>query len=148
VQLKLVKQAIANAVAAAEIPELDCFPFVPAEPPIPSFYVGEVTLDPNQSFAPTPGGHDEADIVCRVLSSAADDADGQARLDDYLSRSGPYSIRAVLNAARGLPGQLALGGTCDDFVITRIDGYRMIPTSNQGAAYGAQITVRVIGSPS
>jgi hypothetical protein len=148
VQIKLVKKAISDAVAVLEIPDLDCFPFVPAEPPIPSFYVGEVTLDPNQSFGPGPGGHDEADIVCRVLVSAAEDADGQGRLDDYLSRSGPYSIRAALNTARGLPGQLALGGTCDDFVITRIDGYRMIPTSNQGLAFGAQITVRVIGSPS
>lgn len=146
-QIKDVKKALSDAVKIAEIPDLDCFPFVPNEPPIPCFYVGEVTLDPNQTFGPGPGGHDEAEVMCTVAASASDEADGQGRLDDYLSRSGPFSVRAALNTARGLPGQLALSGTCDDFVITKIDGYRMITTPNQATFYGARITVRVIGSP-
>lgn len=141
-QIATVKAAIRDAVIAAEIPELDCYSYVPDNPSVPCFYPGEVTIDPNQTF----GGSDSAEITCRVLVSAGDDADGQALLDQYLSRSGPYSIRAALNAARGAPGELALGGAADDFVITKIDGYRMIPTPNQELLYGAQITVRVIGS--
>lgn len=141
-QIATVKAALRDAVLVAEIPELDCFAFVPDDPPFPCFYAGEVTIEPNQSF----GGYDQAEIVCRVLVSASDDADGQARLDQYLSRSGQYSIRAALLAARGAPGELALGGAADDLLIVRIDGYRMIPTPNQELAYGAQITVRVIGS--
>jgi hypothetical protein len=137
-----IKAALRDAVTAAEIEGLDAFAFVPDEPVVPCFYPGEVTIEPNQSF----GGYDQADIVCRVLVSASDDADGQALLDEFLSRSGPKSIRAALNTARGAPGQLALGGLADDLIITRVDGYRMIPTANQSALYGAQITVRVIGS--
>jgi len=145
---EVVKRELANAVTVAEIPDLDAYPYVPDAPHPPCFYPGEVTIDPNQSFAPTPGGHDEAEIVCRLLVDGGDDADGQAALDRYLSRSGPYSVRAALYVARGAPGQAALNGACDDFVITRIDGYRKIPGPGEGLFYGAQITIRLIGSPS
>lgn len=145
-QVATVKQELANAVKAAGIPNLDCYSFAPAEPHIPCFYAGEVTIAPNQSFGPRPGGHDEAEITCTVYTSAADDADGQALLDAYLSDSGTYSIRAAILVARGLPGQLALNGAADDLAIVRIDGYRMIAGPNQDMYYGAKITVRVIGS--
>jgi hypothetical protein len=143
-QIARVKAAIRDAVIAAEIPNLDCFSFVPDDPPFPCFYAGEVTIEPNTTFGT---GSDQADIMCRVLVGAADDADGQALLDQYLSRAGAYSIRAALLAARGAPGDFALGGAADDFLIVRIDGYRMIPSPNQELLYGAQILVRVIGSP-
>jgi hypothetical protein len=143
VQIALVKSALRDAVIAAEIPGLDVYAYVPDAPSVPCFYPGEVTLDPLQTFGP---GSDNADIICRVLVSAADDADGQALLDQYLSRSGTHSIRAAISAARGAPGELALGGAADDLVITKIDGYRLIATPNQELFYGAQITVRVIGS--
>jgi hypothetical protein len=144
----VVKQELANAVTVANLPDLDAYPFTPSEPHPPCFYAGEVVIDPNKSFGPTPGGHDEADIICRLLVGAADDADGQKALDRYISRSGPYSIRVALLAARGAPGAFALNGAADDFAITRIDGYRMIPGPNGVAYFGAQITIRVIGSNS
>lgn len=140
-QIALVKAALRDAIIAAEIPGLNAFSFVPDDPPAPCFYAGEVTLNPNQTF----GGSDQADIVCRVLVEGADDADGQAALDQYLSRSGPYSVRAALIAARGEPGEPALGGAADDLIITSIDGYRLISTANGAQMYGAQITVRVLG---
>ncbi|WIM97838.1 hypothetical protein ACTOB_001392 [Actinoplanes oblitus] len=147
-QLAQVKAALRDAVAAAEIPGLQCTAYVPAEPHPPAFYPGEVVFAPNNSFGPGPGGYDTVDITCRVLTSNAEDADGQALLDTLLSRSGPYSIRQALLAARGAPGQPALGGLADDLMIVRIDGYREIPGPNEASYYGAQITVRVVGSGS
>lgn len=140
--LSLVKAELAAAVAAAEIPNLDTYSFVPDRPSIPCFYAGEVAIEPNNTF----GGSDVAEVTCRVLVSHADDADGQLLLDKYLSRSGDHSIRAALFAARGEPGELALNGAADDVVVVRIDGYRVFADSENNAFYGADITVRVIGS--
>jgi hypothetical protein len=140
--VSLVKAELAAAVAGAGIPNLDCYAYAPASPSVPCFYAGEVTIEPNNTF----GGSDVAEVTCRVLVSTADDADGQLLLDRYLSRSGTYSIRAALLTARGAPGQLALNGQADDLSIVRIDGYRMLVDSDNGSYYGADITVRVIGS--
>jgi hypothetical protein len=140
--VSLVKAELAAAVAALNIPNLDCYAFVPAKPSVPCFYTGEVLIEPNNTFR----GSDVADVTCRVLTSTADDADGQLLLDRYLSRSGTYSIRAALLAARGAPGQLALNGRADDLSIVRIDGYRMLVDPENGSYYGADLTVRVIGS--
>lgn len=136
-----VKAALADAVRGIE--GLDCYGFSPAAPSIPAFTVGAVVVDPNVTF----GGCDISDFTCTVLASAADDKDGQDLLDAYLSRSGSKSIRAALLAARGEPGEAALDGAADDLVISRIDGYRMVTYAPDGGTYyGADITVRVIGS--
>lgn len=145
-QYDVVKAALRDAVDAANIPELDAYAHCPDEPHPPCFYPAEVVIDPNGSFGPTAGGFDTADITCRILASGGDDADGQRRLDRLLSRTGTYSIRAALLAARGAPGAEAIPGQADDFWITRIDGYRMVPGSNETSWYGANVTVRVIGS--
>lgn len=142
----LVKAALRDAVIAAEIPELDAYAFAPAEPHPPCFYPAEVVIDPNGSFGPTDGGFDTADITCRLLVSAADDADGQLRLDRLISRTGTYSVRAALLAARGAPGVAAIPGQADDFWISKVDGYRMVPGPNETSWYGANLTVHVIGS--
>lgn len=147
-RLDLVKAALRDAVIAAEISGLDSYAFAPDDPEVPCFYPAEVTINPNGSFGPDDGGFDTADITCRVLASGADDADGQLWLDRLLSRTGAYSIRAALLAARGEPGELALSGTADDVWVARIDGYRMVPGPNETSWYGANLTVRVIGSSS
>lgn len=142
-QVALVKKALADAVRAAGIPHLECYGFSPSAPAVPAFTVGAVVLDPNVTF----GGADTAEITCTVLASMADDHDGQELLDTYLSRDGAKSIRAALLAARGAPGELALGGAADDMNILRIDAYRMVAYSGDDSTYyGADITVRVVGS--
>lgn len=138
-----VKQALADAVAAKAIVGLNCYGYSPSAPAIPAFTVGAVTVDPNQTF----GGSDVGEFTCTVLASAADDLDGQAALDRYLSRSGTESVREALLAARGEPGELALDGVADDLTIVRVDGYKLIQYAGDGATYyGADITVRVLGS--
>lgn len=139
-EISEVKQALADAVSG--IAGLNCYGYSPSAPSVPFFSVGEVVLDPNQTF----GGSDVAEFTCRVCTSAADDRDGQLLLDQLLSRSGAMSVRAALFAARGLPGQEALDGAADDVVVLRIDGYREIQYGNNESFFGAEITVRVIGS--
>jgi hypothetical protein len=146
VRYDLVKEALRDVVLDAAIPELDAYSFAPDEPCVPCFYLAEVVIDPNGSFGPDDGGFDKADITGRILASANDDADGQRRLDRLLSRSGTYSIRAALLAGRGVPGVAAIPGQADDFWVTRVDGYRMVPGPNETRWYGANLTIRVIGS--
>lgn len=139
-QISLVKEELAAAVRAAGIPNLDTYGFVPDRPSLPCFFAGEVEINPNVTF----GGCDTADITCTVFVSAADDKDGQQMLDKLLSRSGTYSIRAALLAARGDPGDAALNGQADDLSIVAINGYRKYNVDDSGF-YGADIVVRVIG---
>lgn len=142
-QIARVKRELAAAVEAAGIARLECYGFSPSAPAVPAFTVGAVVIDPNTTF----GGADTAEITCTVLTSMADDLDGQDLLDTLLSRDDPQSIRAALLAARGEPGELALNGAADDVHVLRIDGYRMVAYGGDDSTYyGADITVRVIGS--
>jgi hypothetical protein len=138
----LVKQELANAITVAEIPGLDAYSYLPSSPHLPCFFAGEVSVEVNNTF----GGSDIAVVTCSVFVSAADDLDGQRKLDQLISRSGPYSVRTALMAARGEPGEFALNGACDDLSIDRIDGYGLIQVGNNETFYGANITVRLIGS--
>jgi hypothetical protein len=143
----LVKQALAAAVATAEIPKLTCYSYLPDNPELPCFFAGEVSVRPNNSFGLTPGGYDLTTITCGIFVGHADDRDGQRRLDQLISRDGAYSIRAALYThGRGSPGVAALGGLCDDLVIESIDGYGEISLGDNKNYYGANISVRLIGS--
>lgn len=145
-EISEVKAALAAAVQAADIPDLDCYAFSPAAPSIPAFTCGQVVVDPMGTFGSSGPGMETLDITCSVLTSTADDADGQRLLDKLISKDGAYSVRAALLAARGAPGQSALDGAADDVWVVRIDGYRMLSYGGEDANfYGADITVRVIG---
>lgn len=142
----LVKQALADAVTAYNIPNFDAYSYLPDNPHLPCFVAGEVDIQVNNSFGPGPGGFDIATVTCSVFVTDADDLDGQRKLDQLISRTGAYSIRQALWAARGLPGQAALGGLCDDLSLDRIDGYGMIALGDNRNYYGANLHVRLIGS--
>ena len=144
----LVKQALANAVKAAEIPNLEAYAYLPDNPELPCFYAGQVSIKSNNAMGLLlPGGWDLATVTCGIFVSAADDLDGQRKLDQLISRSGPYSIREALYVhGRGADGDPALGGLCDDIVVDSIDGYSEISYTDNRVYYGANITVRLIGS--
>lgn len=143
----LVKAALASAVAQAEIPKLATYSYLPDNPELPCFFAGEVSVKSNNSFGLTPGGYDQATITCGIFVTMADDLDGQYMLDRLISRDGPYSIRSALYThGRGAPGVAALGGLCDDLVIDSIDGYGVISLGDNKNYYGANISVRLIGT--
>ncbi|MGI5293269.1 hypothetical protein ACQEVF_59530 [Nonomuraea polychroma] len=135
-----IKEEIANSIRTA-IPALNCFGYCPDSVPEPCFYVGEIEIDFDRAFQ---RGMDEMRVTCRLLVSRADDRAGQRALDTYLSGSGASSIKAAFHAARGAPGQPALGGLCDDLHLTRVQGYRMYEVG-EVKFYGAELIVRIIG---
>lgn len=143
----LVKQALAAAVKAAAIPKLSAYSYLPDNPELPCFFAGEVQIKSNNAMGLTPGGWDLTTITCGIFVAQGDDLDGQRMLDQLISRDGTYSIRqALYTYGRGAPGVAALGGLCDDLAIDGIDGYGVISLGDNKNFYGANLTVRLIGS--
>lgn len=145
-QISSVRNAIADAVRAGitlptGIGKLTCTGYVPDAVVAPCFFVGEVDVNFDQTMG---RGTDELLITCRVLAAHADDRSGQRILDAMLSGSGPASLKAAFTAARGAPGELALGGLADDIHLQRVQGYRWY--EHAGSSYvGAELAVKVIG---
>jgi hypothetical protein len=141
--LPTVKAWLRDAVKTVmESLGIQAYAYVPNEPHAPCFYPAEAIIVPQTTMV----GSADVDLTCRILTSAAEDADGQLLLDELISMSGDYSIWAALEAARGAPGALALDGACDDIYVRRFDGYRMVPGPNETSFYGANLTVRILGS--
>lgn len=131
-----VKKGIADAAGAVD--GLNTYSFAPSAVEVPCLYAGEVDISYHESY----GGDAEMVVTCYLLTSAAEDEDGQRLLDDYLSVGTPSS---VVDAIEGTPGNpQTLGGACDDVVIMQATGYRMYQVGDD-SYYGAKLPVRVIG---
>lgn len=135
-----IRAAVPAAVGTA-IPELNCLGYLPDAIPEPCFYAGEVEIDFDKTFG---RGMDEIELTCRLLVARGDDLSGQARLDAYMAGSGPRSVKAALVAARGAPGEYALGGLCHDLHLRRIQGHRLYQVGTV-MYYGAEFIIRIIG---
>jgi hypothetical protein len=144
-QVSEIREAIATAARGVVLPlgvrALTCTGYTPDAIAEPHFFVAEYT----QTFDRTYGrGMDELEFVSRVLIGRADDRAAQKVLDALLSGSGPASLKAAIEAARGAPGEAALGGLADDLHVVRVQGYRWY--EHQGTKYvGAELIIRVIG---
>ncbi|GAA5048193.1 hypothetical protein HNP84_000225 [Thermocatellispora tengchongensis] len=138
--ISAVRAAIADAVRDA-IPSLNCFGYVPDAPAEPCFYAGEVEIEYDAAMG---RGLDELQITCRLLVSRGDDRSGQEALDRYLSGSGPDSVKAALEAARGAPGEMALGGLAHDLHLMAVQGYSLYQVG-EVQYFGAELLVRVVG---
>lgn len=137
-----VRTAIADAASAAvSTPSLTCTGYAPDAITEPHFFVGDYTIDYNQTYR----GSETVEFTCGLMVGRPDDLSAQKLLDGYLSRSGPASIKAAIEAARGAPGQAALGGLADDLHVTRGQSYRFYEFA--GTQYlGAELIIKVIGS--
>jgi hypothetical protein len=145
-QISAVRVALADAARAVVLPagvrKLTSSGFTPDAVTEPHFFVGEYTQDFDRTFG---RGMDELEFTCRVLVGRADDQASQKVLDSMLSGAGPASLKAAIEVARGLPGQLALGGLADDLHVVRVQGYRWY--EHAGTQYvGAELIIKVIGS--
>ncbi|MCX4752894.1 hypothetical protein [Kitasatospora purpeofusca] len=144
-QIAAVRAAIADAARTVTLPagtrKLTATGYTPDSVTEPHFFTGEVAVD----FDRTMGrGVDELEITCRVLVGRGDDRAAQAVLDALLSGAGPASLKAAIEAARGAPGEPALGGLAHDLRVERVQGYRWY--EHAGVQYvGAELTIRVIG---
>ncbi|WP_241837851.1 hypothetical protein [Streptomyces sp. CB03234] len=143
--MSAVRDAIATAARTVVLPagagKLTATGYVPDAVAAPHFFVGEysVTFDRAMRRA-----LDEVEFTCRVLVGRADDKAAQKTLDALLSGSGAASLKVAIEAARGAPGQYALGGLAHDLHLMRIQGYRWY--EHQGTQYiGAELVIKVIG---
>jgi hypothetical protein len=148
VQISQVRDAIADAARAVELPtgigKLVCTGYVPDAVVAPCFFVAEVEVNYDRTMGRK---LDELLFTCRVLAGRADDRSAQRILDALLSGAGPASLKAAIEAARGAPGELALGGLADDLHLQRVQAYRWY--EHAGASYvGAELALKVIGDGS
>ena len=147
-QISEVRDAIADAARVVVLPagigKLKCTGYVPDSIVAPCFFVGEVEV----TFDKAMGRKlDELLFTCRVLAGRADDRSSQRILDALLSGSGAASLKAAIEAARGGPGEYALGGLAHDLHVQRIQGYRWF--EHAGSTYvGAELVIKVIGDGS
>lgn len=121
-------------------PELTAYDYVPDAVEAPAFYPADVDIN----YLPDFSGDGDLTVVCRVLTSRTEDRAGQHQLLRYMQPAGPWSIKQALEVARGAPGEYALGGACDDFVVQSLRGHR-IYTVGSTPYYGAEWRVRLIG---
>lgn len=144
-QISAVREAIADAARAVVLPagirRLTCSGFVPDSIAEPHFFVAEYTQEYDRAFR---RALDELEFTARVLVGRADDRASQVLLDSMLSGSGTASLKQAIEAARGAPGEAALGGLADDLHVVRVQGYRWY--EHAGVQYvGAELIIRVIG---
>jgi hypothetical protein len=105
-----VLEAIADAVGDAQAqldPPLTTTWWLPDSVNPPHLYLVPPEIDFDKTFK---RGIDQVQITARLLVSAASDEPAARFLEAFRSGSGARSIKAALVAARGEPGQPALGG--------------------------------------
>lgn len=144
-QISEIREAIATAARAVVLPtgirKLTTTGFTPDAVTEPHFFVGEYTVDYDVTY----GRSSKAEFTCRLLVGRANDQAAQRLADDCLSDKGPASLKVAIEAARGAPGALALGGLADDLHVMRVQGYRWY--EHAGSKYvGAELIIKVIGS--
>ncbi|MEU5707879.1 hypothetical protein [Streptomyces flaveolus] len=147
-QISAVRDALADAARAVVLPDgiakLTCTGYVPDAVTAPHFFVAEYEQEFDKVMA---RGLDELTFTCRVLVARADDRSAQRILDGMLSGSGPASLKQAIEAARGAPGEFALGGLAHDLHVMRVQGYRWY--EHAGSTYvGAELAIKVIGEGS
>jgi hypothetical protein len=148
VQPSAIRDAIADAASAVVLPtgtaKLTCTGYVPDAIVAPHFYVGEYTVNFDRAMRRS---LDELEFTCLVLVGRADDRAAQRILDALLAGSGTASLKVAIEAARGAPGEYALGGLAHDLHVMRIQGYRWY--EHAGTKYvGAELVIKVIGEGS
>ncbi len=143
-QISLIRDAIAAAASTVVLPagigKLKCTGYIPDSVVTPCFYVGEVEVNYDKAMGRK---LDELLITARVCASRSDDRAGQRIVDALLSGGGPASLKAAIEAARGAPGELALGGLADDLHVQRVQGYRWFEHANLPYV-GAEFAIKVI----
>ncbi|GAA2364736.1 hypothetical protein [Streptomyces carpaticus] len=140
-----VREAIAAAAATVTLPagvrRLTATGYVPDAVTEPMFFTAEYTQEYDRAMG---RALDEIEVTCRVLVGRQDDRAGQRILDALLSGSGPASLKAAIERARGGPGEYALGGLAHDLHVMRVQGYRWY--EHAGVQYvGAELVIKVIG---
>lgn len=140
-----VAEALAAAAATVDTgadPALISYAFTPDGIEVPCAFVAEYDVDFHGAYG---AGHDVAMMTVRVLVGRADDKSAARRMAALLSGSGGGALKAALESARGAPGEPALGGAADDYVVQQLQGMRWYQ-HDQYSYLGSEFRVKVVGS--
>jgi len=145
--IRAIRRGLARVVTDAHLVaggfgEVTAKHFYPDSLTGPSFCVGEYEVTTSVDFK---NRNDSYIFTCRAFVPDSDAEAGQDALDELLEREGNASIRAAIDAARGAPGEYALGGAADDIYTQSVRNYRRY-TFGVNTFYGAEIRVFVIGA--
>ena len=136
INLAALRLGLGNAVA--NIANLNHFGYTPDTISPPCFFPADITFDRTATGGRAFGTLRGYDVICRVLTSRADDLAGQKLLDDYLSEGSNNNIVAALESDQ------TLGGISKTVLVERVDGYR-IYTVGADLFYGATFHVSILG---
>lgn len=137
--------AVALALEAkAESVGLNALDYVPDSLPNSAFYVGEMDIEPNQTFNKVREdgsriGTDQATITCRVLIARSTDKFAIRKMRTYSAGSGMASL---IQAIQSDP---TLDGTVDACKVISIRGNRLFTVGADAKFYGTEFDIFVIG---
>jgi hypothetical protein len=145
-QISAIRSAIADAAREVTVPggtrALTCTGYLPDAITEPHFFIGDVSIEYDRAMN---RALDALEVTARVLVGREDDISAQTILDGLLDGSGPGSLKAAIESARGAPGEYALDGLAHDLRVERVQGYRWF--EHNGVTYiGAELIIRVIGA--
>lgn len=137
-----------NAVALAledkaKAVGLNALDYVPDDLPNTAFYVGEMDIQPNQTFNKvrpdgTRMGTDQATITCRVLVARSTDKFAVRKMREFMAGSGD---KALIQSIQGDP---TLNNTVSSSKVQAMRGNRLFIVG-EGKFYGTEIDIFVIG---
>lgn len=131
---------------ADSIEGVNALDYVPDSLPNTGFYVGEMEIQPNQSFNKrrpdgTRIGTDQGTITCRFLVARTTDKYSVRKSRTFMAGSG------VTSFCENVQQDQTLGGACSGNKIARISGNRMfVMGPDEKKYYGVEIDVFVIGA--
>jgi hypothetical protein len=139
-------------VAATKIEEiarsvgLNALDYVPDDMPNTAFYVGEMDVEPNQSFNKTlpdgtRAGIDKADITCRVLVARSSDKGAIRKLRQYGNGSGDKSLIEAIQKTNGQPDAYPWSG-----IVVRSVRTNRLFVVGESKFYGTEFELSVIGA--
>lgn len=109
-------------------------------PDPPYFLPFTFQVNYDRSFA----GQADATVTAYLLLSRAEDVNAMQEALT-LSSSGADTIRDALEAARGVPGQMALSGVANDLQLKTAQGPRLLDFGTDGHFWGVEFTIFVLG---
>lgn len=117
------------------------YDYVPDNVLVPCIYPEAVKTDFDQTMG---RGTDKITVRLRLLCARTDDRAGQHMLYGYLAGSGASSIKAAIEAARGVPGVGALSGACHDLHVEEVGEARWYEHAGERLV-GADFVVTIYG---
>jgi hypothetical protein len=133
--------------ALAETTGINALDYVPDDLPNTAFYVGEMDIEPNQSFnKKLPSGHragvDQGTVTCRILVARSTDKFAVRKMRKYLASTGTTSL---IEAFQDPVNQRNPEKPWSGIKVVSIRGNRLFNVG-ESKFYGAEIEVFVIGA--